>query len=326
MLPRPNSAGHVVKPSAEMLKLAAQLLLQGECIAFPTETVYGLGAVATDPQAVAKVFALKNRPLFDPLIVHCASLSMVSSYTQWPANEVIAKLASQFWPGPLTILLPKKNIPDIVTAGLPEVAVRIPAHPVALALLEKVNLPIAAPSANPFGKLSPTTAEHVLYYFGDKIKLILDGGKTEKGLESTIIRLYSNHIEILRPGPISPGMLESVSGLEVRLVSKAETLVPGMSKSHYAPSTSLTVVSKINPEDARQTRAALFFKAPDFEPAGFCAYRILSREGSLVEAAANLFSYLHELDLSGAQEILAEAVKEEGIGLAIMNRLRKAEH
>lgn len=314
----------IVKPTKENIEFAAKLIKEGQVVAFPTETVYGLGADATQERAVAKVFAIKNRPFFDPLIVHCASIEMVSQFAHLPTTKVYQKLMSQFWPGPLTILLPKKNIPDLVTSGFPEVAIRIPNNKIALELITKSEIPLAAPSANPFGKLSPTKAEHVAKYFGEKIPLIIDGGPTEKGLESTIIRLGERRIQILRPGPITARQLNYVTNLPVQYIENHKNPTPGSANSHYKPNKPLKLVKEISPIDAKKSRAALFFKKPNFNPDGFYDYRVLSFAGDLFEAASHLFTYLHELGELPIEEIVAEEVPEESLGVAINNRLRKA--
>ncbi len=318
----PSSYG--LRPAdTNSIMLAAELLRQGGLVAFPTETVYGLGAAACNPEAVARIFGVKQRPTFDPLIVHLAEATVVQEFAE--VSPTAEKLMQAFWPGPLTVVLPKtKTIPDIVTAGLPNVALRVPAHPVALFLLRAANMPIAAPSANPFGRLSPTKAEHVMKYLGDKIDLVLDGGACERGLESTIVRLKDGQLEILRPGPVTPQQLEQVTGCPVVMPTGDKITAPGMLKSHYAPRTPLRIVDKITAGDVDPHKVALFFKQPTFDISNFAATRLLSAGGDLIVAAANLFSALHELDSMAAQEILAESVPETGLGIAIMNRLRKA--
>ncbi|OAG27299.1 L-threonylcarbamoyladenylate synthase [Thermodesulfatator autotrophicus] len=310
----------IVEPTRENIKKAAKLLKAGELIAFPTETVYGLGANVFNEKAVARIFELKKRPHFDPLIVHVADVSMAEEISHFDERARI--LASHFWPGPLTLVLPKKKaVPDIVTSGLPSVALRMPAHEVALALIKECGFPLAAPSANPFGQLSPTRAEHVLSYFGDEL-FILDGGECQVGLESTILDLTEKEPLLLRPGGVPVEALREVLG-DIKIRKKAsKPKAPGQLKSHYAPRTPLKIWRKCLKLEGKRVGFLAFTRAPEGK---YEVVRVLSPSGDLREAAANLFKYLHELDKMGLDLILAEPVPEKGLGLAIMDRLRKAE-
>ncbi|AEH43923.1 Sua5/YciO/YrdC/YwlC family protein [Thermodesulfatator indicus DSM 15286] len=309
----------ILKPTLDNIKKAAELLRAGDLVVFPTETVYGLGANVFDERAVTKIFELKRRPYFDPLIVHVADIAMAEVAV---FDERARALAKRFWPGPLTLILPKKpKVPDIVTSGLSSVAIRMPAHEVALALIKECGFPLAAPSANPFGQLSPTRAEHVLSYFGEKL-FILEGGECQVGLESTILDLTEKEPVLLRPGGVPMEALKEVLG-EIKIKRKPEKpKAPGQLKSHYAPRTPLKIWQKNLEIKGKKIGFLAFSKAPEGK---YEAVRILTPSGDLREAAANLFKYLHELDQMGLDLILVEPVPEEGLGLAIMDRLRKAE-
>jgi L-threonylcarbamoyladenylate synthase len=313
----------VVPATSEQLDCAAVLLRGGGVVAFPTETVYGLGASAFDARAVARVFEIKARPAFDPLIVHVSDEPMLDRVARdLPADARV--LIAQFWPGPLTIVLRKRaEIPDLVTAGLPTVAVRMPAHPVARDLIARAGIPIAAPSANPFGYLSPTQARHVERMLDDRVDCIIDGGSTEHGVESTIVMLEPRPT-LLRHGAIPVEAIEaSIGPLARELSDEARPLAPGRVSHHYAPHTPIRIVGDPArvPERERGDAALLAFRAP---VDGYRAVRVLSAEGDLREAAAHLFEYLHELDAAGAVRIDAERVPPHGIGVAIMDRLNRA--
>lgn len=308
------------------IRAAANALRAGDLVAFPTETVYGLGANALNERAVAQIFAVKNRPHFDPLIVHLADKESVSQYAVGIDQRAIALMA-RFWPGPLTLVLRKRPlIPDLVTAGFDTVALRVPSHPVARALLQEVHLPIAAPSANPFGYVSPTTAMHVQDMLGDALGLILDGGPCVVGVESTVCALTEEQAVILRPGGVSVEEIEAVIG-PVRLGSAAQPdrRSPGTLASHYAPRVplSLLAVGAPLPRSRPGERIGLLLLKP--RPVeGYAAVEYLSRDGNLVEAAANLFAALRRLDSIGLERVIAESVPEQGLGRAIMDRLRRA--
>ena len=306
---------------------AAARLRTGDLVAFPTETVYGLGANALDEKAVAHVFAVKNRPSFDPLIVHVADRAAVSSYVK-EIDERATRLMDRFWPGPLTLILPKQPIvPDIVTAGLGTVALRMPAHPVALALLRAVDFPIAAPSANPFGYVSPTTAAHVQGRLGDAIEVIIDGGPCTVGLESTVCALTEDQAVLLRPGAVTVEQMEAVIGpVQIGEPARADTRSPGTLLSHYAPRVpvALLALGEPLPRPDDGERVGLLRLAPRSETEGYATVESLSKDGDLLEAAANLFAALRRLDGYSLDRVIIESVPEIGIGLAIMDRLRRA--
>ncbi len=296
----------------------------------PTETVYGLAADALESTAAAKIFEAKERPRFDPLIVHLPGNSWLERVTSPDAEnrELILKLAARFWPGPLTIVLPKREvIPDIVTAGLETVAVRISAHPVFSEIVSAFGKPLAAPSANRFGRISPTTAQHVFNELEGRIPLIIDAGSTTHGIESTIIAVKGGKIEIQRRGPITSEELSSFG--EVTIAKQNEHVTaPGQLPSHYAPKTRLVLV-----DDAAQFTPALnqrvgllAWRTPKSGVTKFYAIRYLSESQDLREAAANLFRYLRELDQLGADLIVAERVPGQGLGAAILDRLERASH
>ncbi len=299
------------------------MLRSGAVVAFPTETVYGLGASAFDARAVARIFEIKGRPAFDPLIVHVADEAMLAQVAL-PVSEVAQHLIERFWPGPLTLVLQKQSrIPDLVTSGLPTVAVRMPAHPVARALLHRTGLPLAAPSANPFGYLSPTRAEHVARMLGERVDMIVDGGPTEHGIESTIVLLHPQPT-LLRAGAVPVEDIESVTGPLARdLSDDTKPLAPGRLPQHYAPRTPIRIVSSGETPRERAGAALLAYREAK---SGYDAVRVLSRSGDLREAAVHLFEYLHELDALGVRQIDVETVPETGIGVAIMDRLRRAAH
>jgi L-threonylcarbamoyladenylate synthase len=313
--------------SSVNIRRAAELIRAGETVAFPTETVYGLGADATNGVAVARIFEIKERPAFDPLIVHLADADRLSEVaTNVPRGA--RTLIERFWPGPLTLILTKRDcIPDIVTADLPSVAVRVPDHRVAHQLLSLADCPIAAPSANRFGCISPTAAEHVQAQLDDRPAMILDDGPCAVGVESTIISFLGERPALLRPGGVAVEEIIDCIG-PVDLVAKVDpSLAPGQSARHYAPVTELHIVSSAQdvPPEAR-CDAALLVVDPTAAAAGFGRVEILAEDGSLVTAAANLFSALHRLDAAGVRRIYAVRIAEKGLGRAIMDRLRRAAH
>lgn len=299
----------------------------------PTETVYGLGADATDTSAVAKIFAAKQRPEFDPLIVHLANVEQLSEIVV-DVPVAAEKLMQAFWPGPLTLLFRKRDIiPDLVTAGLETVAVRIPAHPLALELLQATDVPVAAPSANKFGLISPTTSQHVADQLRDEVDYILDGGPCTVGLESTIVSCLAKTPEVLRLGGLSLEQIEKVVGtVTVRQASSdpghqakesAAQLAPGMLKRHYAPRKPLMVVDSLDEIELHPGDALLLpwelSNAPDNLPTA-----ILSTSKDLTECAAHFFSALRNLDSSEAQRIVAIRFPNEGLGRALNDRLERA--
>ena len=307
--------------SNPQINYAAGLLRSGKLIAFPTETVYGLGANALDPNAVARIFEAKGRPNTSPVIVHISDWSMVATVvSSWPDKARI--LAEKFWPGPLTLVLPKTPaIPDIVTAGLSTVGVRIPSHPVALALIAAAQVPVAAPSANPFTHLSPTTAEHVRQGLDDKVDYILDGGPCEVGIESTVLSLRGEAPVLLRPGVISRKQIEDLIGP----ISQAEHepggthASPGMHPRHYSPRTPLVLVEE-GRVPQRGHGAYLQFAQPPIEK----VREVIAMPSSPAEYAARLYSMLHDLDARGYDWI---AVETPAVGIeweAVLDRLRRA--
>lgn len=307
---------------------AVERLRKGEIVALPTETVYGLAADALDLIAVAKIFEAKERPQFDPLIVHLPGRDWVEGVAAVRRDErkLIEKLTDHFWPGPLTIVMPKREIvPDIVTAGLDTVAVRISSHPVFSEIALAFGKPLAAPSANRFGRLSPTTAQHVLDELDGRIPLVIDAGPTQHGLESTIIAVRENTIEILRCGPLTKEEL-SIFGAKVDTVGSRDKIsAPGQSPSHYAPKTPLQLIDNaesFSPE--KNQRIGLLAWHSSESERRFAAVRRLSELQDMREAAANFFRYLRELDALPLDLIVAERVPLRGLGAAIMDRLQRA--
>lgn len=303
---------------------AVDLLAAGEPVALPTETVYGLAADAMSSQAVAKIFEAKERPFFDPLIVHLPDRGWMDRLTT-SRPPVADALVERFWPGPLTLVLPRAGIvPDLVTSGLPTVALRMSAHPVFAAVVGRLGRPLAAPSANPFGRISPTTARHVVDGLGGRIPLVIDGGPCAMGVESTVVAVEAGRLCILRAGPVTPEELAPFGPVEFAAAG-ALPHAPGQLKSHYAPRTPLRLADLPEAAGAAGTLRAglLAWQAP---PSGgnFAAVEVLSPSGDLREGAAGLFAKLRRLDEAGLDVIYAEPVPEHGLGLAIMDRLRKA--
>jgi len=309
---------------------AAQALRAGKLVAFATETVYGLGASALDETAVAGIFEAKGRPKFDPLIVHVADVAMARPYVaEWP--DTAALLAQRFWPGPLTLVLPKQPvISDLVTSGLPTVGIRIPDHRVARDLIRQAGVPVAAPSANRFGCISPTTAAHVAEQLGDRIDVILDGGPCRVGVESTILLLAGETPTVLRLGgvtveeieeAIGPVAVSTGHGTDER--SETSPLAPGMLKKHYAPSSRLQLCDDIAavPDGPRQ---GLLTLTPPPDASRFDAVEVLSESGDLREAAAGFFAALRRLDARNLSTIWAVRFPEEGLGRALNDRLERA--
>ncbi len=309
------------------IKKAAALLRKGEVVGFPTETVYGLGANVYDKKSVVKIFEVKKRPYFDPIIVHIANLKQLEEVV-YLSDKKITALISKFWPGPLTLILPKKKkVPYLVTAGLETVAVRMPANLIALSLIQELGAPIAAPSANLFGRLSPTKASHVQKQIGSQIKLILDGGPTAFGLESTILMMEKKP-RILRLGSLAVEEIEKVIGRVRVLKKQKQILAPGALPTHYSPFKPLKIVKnekEIFKKRMGTEKRAAFLGFQGVENKNkFVAFEILSVKGDLKEAAVNFFDALHRLDESGAEIIFAQTVPEKGLGRAIMERLKKA--
>lgn len=314
---------------------AAAILRAGGLVAFATETVYGLGGLALDPRAAARIFEAKQRPRFDPLIVHVADRAQIAPLVSRVPDR-FETLARRFWPGPLTLVVPKSAlVPDLVTSGLPSVALRIPAHPLALELLARVGCPVAAPSANPFGRISPTCASHVADSLGDRIDYILDGGPCRVGLESTVLDLSGDRPLLLRPGGLPVEEIEQVVGPVERLSSTrnesqvpshAPLASPGLLDRHYAPTTPLVIVATPSRDLPANRRVGLLLPAPWSEPLPHAAVEVLGANGSLVEAAANFFAALRRLDALGLDTIEALPFPDEGLGRALNDRLRRAAH
>jgi len=341
---------------AAAVEAAAAALAAGEPVALPTETVYGLAADALRPDAVVKIFAAKERPFFDPLIVHLPDREWLDRLViiADESRALVEALIARFWPGPLTLVLPRRAlVPDLVTAGLDTVAVRLPAHPVFRAVLARLGMPLAAPSANRFGRISPTTAAHVRSELDGRIPLIVDGGATEHGLESTIVRIESSGLQILRAGPITPGQLmlacrenlietgaptaernfpQIVATLEQSPALRPQA--PGQLQSHYAPRTPLRLlldlgqpvsISEVAGQPSAQRVGLLGWSRVGGEDySRFQQVEWLSETQDLREAAATLFAKMRRLDEAGLDLILAVPVPEHGLGIAIMDRLRKA--
>jgi L-threonylcarbamoyladenylate synthase len=298
---------------------AAKLLRDGQLVGFATETVYGLGADATDDRAVAAIFAAKDRPRFNPLIIHVADIGQAAEVARFDARA--AAVAERFWPGPLSLVLPRRlgcRVSLLAGAGLDTIAVRVPAHPVAQALLRAVGRPIAAPSANRSGRISPTTAADVLAELGGRIAAVLDGGPCAVGLESTVLDLTGATPLLLRPGGAPREALATVLGAIRDAAPGDSPRAPGMLRSHYAPALPLRL-------DARAVAAdeALLAFGPEVPP-GAAAVRMLSPSGDLAEAAANLFAALRALDRPEFAGIAAMPIPDHGLGAAINDRLRRA--
>lgn len=309
----------ILSPEPAGITRAADLLRQGGLVALPTETVYGLGADARNGAAVARVYEAKGRPSFNPLIVHVANVEAVAEIAELP---VLAKdLAVAFWPGPLTLVLPLKpdaGIAGLVSAGLPTIAIRIPAHPVARAVLEAFGGPVAAPSANPSGRISPTTAAHVRNGLGTRVDAILDGGACAVGLESTIVAVDGATARLLREGGLPREALEPLTGLLSEDLTPGRVEAPGQLESHYAPVAKVTMNSDLS--DALAVRIG-------FGPSEAAEFN-LSPSGDLREAAARLFDLLHAADAmareTGVDRIAVAPVPDTGLGRAINDRLKRA--
>ena len=318
---------------------AADALSSGALVAFPTETVYGLGGDAFNVKALARIFEAKNRPFFDPLIIHVAEIEALEKLVLWEALKSTAKkkfdlLTKIFWPGPLTLILPKKpELPDLANAGLPTAAVRFPSNEIAQKLIKMSAGAVAAPSANPFGCLSPVRAEHVVSQLGDRVDFIIDGGRTGVGLESTVLDITVEPCRLLRPGGISREEIEALIG-PVEIIDPVSDLnakkSPGQLKSHYAPRMPLYLYPNggLNLLPLLPDEGRLYFSLPsaaEIQHAfGSGQIRVLSEKGDPVEAAANFFDMLHELEKLGPAFIRAEEAPPNGLGLAINDRLRRA--
>lgn len=310
----PPLTTQTLAPDDSGIRSTAALLARGGLVALPTETVYGLGADARNGRAVARIFEAKGRPRFNPLIVHVASARAARQYVQW--SEQAEVLANAFWPGPLTLVLPlapDSGVSSLVTAGLETLAIRVPAHPLARAALEAFDGPVAAPSANPSGRISPTTAAHVLAGLSGRIEAVLDGGPCPVGVESTIVGL-TPRATLLRPGGLPSEVIEAALGETLAGREEGGALTaPGQMVSHYAPEAGI----RLNADGPRNGETMLGFGP------GACDLN-LSESGDLVEAAANLFGHLHRLDAGGARAIAVAPIPDHGLGRAINDRLRRA--
>lgn len=318
-------------PDASGIARAAAHLRAGEIVAVPTETVYGLAANALEVAAVRKIFEAKGRPFIDPLIVHVADAEQVRNFAE--TTPLFEKLAARFWPGPLTIVLRKKAcIPDLVTAGEPTVAVRVPAHPVMRAVLAASGLPLAAPSANPFGYVSPTTAAHVRDSLGGRCPHILDGGPCAHGVESTIVHLADPAgVRLLRPGPVSAAELEAALGVPVHpapshMDQHAAQVAPGMLDRHYSPHTPLILrpYGAAAPAITGERVALVWQRRPETLPHDGAEHCWFSESGDPAEVAKNLFALIRHLDTQKFAALLVEAAPAGGLGDAINDRLRRA--
>jgi L-threonylcarbamoyladenylate synthase len=323
----------LLSPTPENVRSAAEALRAGNLVAMPTETVYGLAGNALDPAVLARIFEVKKRPFFDPLIVHVAERKEIDPLVR-EIPEGAEILMARFWPGPLTLVLPKSDrVPGLATAGLDTVAVRVPAHPVAQALLREAGIPLAAPSANPFGALSPTTATHVTDAFSEAegIACVLDGGPCAIGVESTVLGWDQGRPVLMRAGGVPLEALEEALGTRIARFTAPSgddaTPSPGALPWHYAPRTPLRMLDE-NENAAHEAtargRAGLLWFGDAPAPVGYARTENLSPEGSLREAATNLFAMLHRLDAAGLEELHARGVPEHGLGRAVNERLRKA--
>ena len=302
---------------------AKELLKAGKLVAIPTETVYGLAGNAFDPDAVASIFSVKNRPSFDPLIVHVSSYGQALSLTK-NIPEIAESLAARFWPGPLTLLLErKKKIPDLVTSGLETVGIRLPNQPLTRKLISTLDFPLVAPSANPFGYISPTTPQHVNDQLGDKIDYIIDGGECNVGIESTIVGFDEGNVTIHRLGGISIDDIEKIAGeVKVNTHSSSNPKAPGMLENHYSPTKPIVlgnIEELINSNSDKRIGVLSYSRNFNQE-----IEKVLAPDSELKTAAKNLFAYLRWLDNQDIDLIIAENAPNNGLGLAINDRLKRA--
>ncbi|MCC5025627.1 MAG: threonylcarbamoyl-AMP synthase [Candidatus Synoicihabitans palmerolidicus] len=319
----------IYRPTPVNLHRMACALRRGDLVGVPSETVYGLAADALNPDACAKIFTAKERPANDPLIIHVHQIAQAKQLAFW--NQAAARLADKYWPGPLTLVLPKREIvPNIVTAGLDSVALRMPQHPVFRALLETANLPLAAPSANPFGYISPTTSDHVKTSLKNRIAYILEGGACRIGLESTIVDLRSPaHPQILRPGAITlrdiQAMLTGTSAVHSQDPGEGPALSPGLLKRHYSPNTAIELAEEISSAQVTSNQVFVFYQRipPRFKTAKFTY--VLTPDGTGLSAANRLFALLRKLDAQGLDKIhLQLAPSSEPLAEALNDRMRRA--
>ena len=320
-----SHACKILQATAENIDLCVDLLRDEAVVGVPTETVYGLAGNALNDVSLRKIFEVKGRPMLDPLIVHFSSIEQAEIHAEF--NERARALAAQFWPGALTLVLPKKDtISDLVTAALPSVAVRIPEHPIFRSLLERLEFPLAAPSANPFGYVSPTLAEHVVATLGDRILAVIDGGACKHGVESTIVDLRDPDApKILRPGPLSAEQL-GMQDVEMELKQGSNKLAqaaPGMLTQHYSPNTPITLFGHDEqPNNVQKSEAVLY----NTKPAGKVAENTfwLSESGDLTEIAHNLFMLIQKLDVRDYTQLKVERAEHVDIGIAVNDRLSRA--
>jgi len=309
------------------LNKAKKELVKNKLVAIPTETVYGLAGNAYDESALVEIFKLKNRPFYNPLIVHIKSASSITDVAiDIPESAKI--LAEKFWPGALTLVLKKKpHISDLITAGKDTVAVRVPNHPVALALLDKLDFPLAAPSANPFGSISPTNADHVFNYFGGKLEVILEGGECEKGLESTIVGFENNQPILYRHGAISSEEIEKITGKLITITNTEKTPnAPGMLSRHYAPNTDTYLTNNVVEmiKCFKGKRIGILVFKNQVNGKYIIHKEILSKSGDLNEAAKNLYAAMHRLDQKNLDVIIAERLPAIGLGKTMNDKLERA--
>jgi L-threonylcarbamoyladenylate synthase len=313
---------------ATAVEAACEMLLRGDVVALPAETVYGLAADALNPVAVARIFEAKERPFFDPLICHLPDRKWLEEFTEIPPalRSRVEALVTAFWPGPLTLVLPKRAcVPDLVSSGLSTVAVRWSAHALFQAVLDRFGRPLAAPSANRFGRISPTTAQHVYSELNRRIPLVLDGGAAVHGVESTIVAPVAEGVRILRSGPVTHEQLEVFGKVECAGGGEGLPEAPGQLKSHYAPNTPLELLEGVA-QDGLSALASprVGLLAWQEGAPGFGAVEILSARGDLLEGASRLFAALRRLDETGLERIYAQKVPDRGLGVAMNDRLQRA--
>ena len=314
----------IFESNQKNIERAAAVIRDGGLVAFPTETVYGLGGNALDSGSVARIFEAKKRPSFDPLITHIADMEMLDRLAD-VRDKRVYDLAEKFWPGALTLIVPKRDIiPSLVTSGLDTMAIRMPDHPIALDLIRLSTGAVAAPSANSFGYLSPTEASHVEDDLGSRIDMVLEGGRCRVGVESTVLDLSKDTPMVLRPGGLTREMIETVLG-PVDIFNRTTTspTAPGQLEMHYSPRKALHIVDDLSSVPGRENAGALIFSDGNKGREYACS-EVLSPSGSALEAASRLFTALHTLDHQDISCIYAEKVPEEGIGRAVMDRIYKA--
>lgn len=328
----------IAEPTSENLAKAAGFLQRGDLVGVPTETVYGLAANATDDDAVTKIYAAKDRPPTNPLIIHVASVKHALRWCEIDSQAWVRKqfdIAAKFWPGPLTVIVPRsKNISSVATAGGDSVGIRVPNHPIALALLERCDFPLAAPSANPSNYISPTTAKHVAFGLGEKVRMIIDGGPCQCGIESTIIKLDPRGPQLMRAGGVSLDVLENAFGHAIGNSVVSADLdsdptkpmpSPGQFQKHYSPTKPL-LIAGVDPLPLDVSEVGRLVFAPIDQDKANAFHRVwtLSQDGNLDEVARNLFAFLREADQSDAQTIVIDSCENTGIGQAIMDRITRA--